>query len=101
MFLIKGVRQMTAQHFAEKHARQNDVVGKLRLTGALRPRVDLAKRLADDVERFPVVSVLSHSKHRIQPRRNADTRGSQSKPRHGILHSLSAQIRVNPRLIYS
>ena len=48
--LDERVRLMTAQNLAEEHARQNDVVGKLRLAGALRARVDLAKRFADYVE---------------------------------------------------
>ena len=53
---------MSTQNFAEEHARQHDVVGKLRLAGALRARINLAKGFADYVERFPVVvSVLSHS----------------------------------------
>ena len=47
--------QVTAQDLAEEHARQHDVVGKLRLAGALRARIDLAKRLADDVQRLSVV----------------------------------------------
>ena len=59
--LDQRVRQMAAQDFAEEHARQHDVVGKLRLAGALRARIDLAKRLADYVQRLPVVvTVLSH-----------------------------------------
>ena len=51
---------MAAQNFAEEHARQNDVVGKLRLTGTLRARVDLAKGFADYVEWLPVVLIVWH-----------------------------------------
>ena len=46
---------MAAQNLAEEHARQHDVVGKLRLAGALRARIDLAKRFADYVEWLSVV----------------------------------------------
>jgi hypothetical protein len=40
---------MSAQDLAEEHARQYDVVGKLRLT-SFGARVDLAKGLADYVQ---------------------------------------------------
>ena len=46
---------MRAENLAGEHPRQNDVVGKLRLARALRARIDFAKRLADYIERFPVV----------------------------------------------
>jgi hypothetical protein len=50
---------MAAQDFAREHPRQNDVVRKFRLAGTLRPRIDLAKRLADYVE-WSIVAVLCH-----------------------------------------
>jgi hypothetical protein len=43
---------MTAEDLAEKHARQNDVVGELGLADALRARVDFSKRLANYIQRF-------------------------------------------------
>ena len=49
---------MGAENLAGEHPRQNDVVGKLRLTGALRARIDLAKRFADYVERLSVVGLI-------------------------------------------
>jgi hypothetical protein len=52
---------MTAQHLAIQHARQNDVVGEFSLSDALRPRIDFAERLSDDVQvvrRFPFVTHL-------------------------------------------
>src|SRR6266849_246973 len=68
------MRLMAAQDLARQHARQHDVVGKLRLAGALCPRIDFTKRLTNYIE-WPtvVVFVLSHS--RILPRINADERG--------------------------
>jgi hypothetical protein len=45
---------MGAENLACEHPRQNDVVGKLRLAGALRARIDFAKRLADYIEWLPV-----------------------------------------------
>ena len=38
---------MAAKNFREHHARQDDVVGKLRLAGALGARIDFAKWFAD------------------------------------------------------
>jgi hypothetical protein len=52
---------MSTQDFAVEHARQHDVVGKLRLASALRARVNLAERFADDAEWLTVISVLSHN----------------------------------------
>ena len=52
---------MTAKHLAIQHARQNDVVSELRLANTLRARVDLAKRLSDDVQRGRLVSFATHS----------------------------------------
>ena len=53
---------MAAEDLAVKHARQKDIVGKLRLAGTLRPRVDFAERFADDVEWLSVVwFVIRHS----------------------------------------
>ena len=53
---------MSTKNFTEQHARQDDVVGKLSLAGALCARVNLAKRFADDVERLAVVVyVLRHT----------------------------------------
>jgi hypothetical protein len=40
---------MTAEDLAIQHARQNDVVRKLRLADTLCPRVDFAEWLADNV----------------------------------------------------
>src|SRR5216683_747489 len=58
------MRKMTAQHFAIEHARQHDVVGKLRLASALCARINLPKRLADNLQWFPVVVAVfvSHPK---------------------------------------
>ena len=48
------VRHRRAEQLAVKHARQHDVVGELRLSRHLRPRVDATSWLADDVhERAP------------------------------------------------
>src|SRR5438874_13542316 len=61
---------MTAQNLARKHARQNDVVGKLCLAGALRSRINLAERLADDIQWSTVIHGKSatkrHKKHKIK-----------------------------------
>ena len=46
---------MTAQNLAEEHARQNDIVGELRLPRALRARVNFAERFSDDVEIIGIV----------------------------------------------
>jgi hypothetical protein len=54
------MRMMSAQDFAVEHPRQKDVVGKLRLAGALGARVDLAEWFADYIERLPVVAVITH-----------------------------------------
>jgi hypothetical protein len=43
---------VTTQKLCVDHARQNDVVSKLRLAGALRASINLAKRFADYIE-FP------------------------------------------------
>jgi hypothetical protein len=55
------VRQVAAEDLGVNHSRQDDVIGKLRLAGALRARVDFAKRLANYVEWFPVFLIVSHS----------------------------------------
>src|SRR5438067_13590545 len=61
---------MTAQNLARKHARQNDIVGKLCLAGALRSRINLAERLADYLQWFTVIHGKSatkrHKKHKIK-----------------------------------
>ena len=58
------VRHMTAQDLAEEHARQNDVVGELRLANTLRARINFAKRLADDIKcRFPFCLQFRYSRH--------------------------------------
>jgi hypothetical protein len=49
------MRQMAAKHLTENHPGQHDVVGKSGLPGALGPRVNLAKRLADNAMRFSVL----------------------------------------------
>ena len=59
MLLDQRVRKMRTQHLAEQHARQNDVVGELRLTDTLRASIDLAERLADNVQ------ILGHRLHRL------------------------------------
>ena len=41
---------MATENSAIEHARQKDVVGKLRLARALRAGIDLAKGLADYIE---------------------------------------------------
>ena len=46
---------MTAQDFAGEHPRQNNIVGKLRLTGAFRASIDLAKRLPDHIQFLSVL----------------------------------------------
>jgi hypothetical protein len=48
---------MTAKHLAMKHSRQDYVIGKLRLARALLARVNLAKGLAYDPERFALLYV--------------------------------------------
>jgi hypothetical protein len=52
-----GVRLVASQHLAMKHARQDDVVGKLRLACALLARVYFAKGLADDFQRLIILTV--------------------------------------------
>src|SRR5262249_53411110 len=93
------VRQMRTQDLAREHARQHDVVGKPGLPGTLRPGIDLAERLADDVE-FSV-TVLAHREY--QPRLNADRRGSgtQMIGEQAFLFAKAACICVNPRLVHS
>ena len=46
----QGVWQVATENSAIEHARQKDVVGKLRLAGALGAGIDLAKGLADYIE---------------------------------------------------
>src|SRR5438128_10977129 len=60
---------MTTQDFAVEHARQKDVVGKLRLTCALCTGIDIAKRLADHVQRVCVVFTIAHQSN--QPQKGA------------------------------
>ena len=43
----ESVRHGTTKHLAEKHARKNYVVGKLRLAGALGSRIDFAQWFPD------------------------------------------------------
>src|SRR2546421_11428142 len=61
---------MAAQNLAREHTRQKDIVGKLRLAGALRSRINLAERLADDIQWFTVIHGKSatkrHKKHKIK-----------------------------------
>jgi hypothetical protein len=54
------MRLVAPQNFAIEHARQKDVVGKLRLAGALRARIDLAEWFTNYVEWFPVAAVVIH-----------------------------------------
>ena len=69
------MRQMTAQDLAVEHAWEKDIVRKFRLPGALRARVDLAKWLADYIERLSVV--VARGFHENKPQINADRRGSE------------------------
>ncbi len=59
--LNQGMRFVTPQDFAEEHARQKDVIGKLRLARALRACIDLAEWFADYFEGLTVVAVVIHS----------------------------------------
>jgi len=79
---------MAAQNLAVKHARQKDVVGKLRLAGALGARIDFAKGLADHIEFL----VATHNQY--WPQINADARRSE------INQSAQAFLRLvsDPRL---
>src|SRR6266481_402281 len=52
------MRLVAPQNFAIEHARQKDVVGKLRLASALCARIDFAEWFADYVERLPVVRLI-------------------------------------------
>src|SRR5712692_6224843 len=54
------MRVMAPQDFAVEHARQKDVVGKLRLARAFGAGIDLAERFANDLQRLSVVAVLRH-----------------------------------------
>ena len=54
------MRVMAAQNLAVEHARQKDVVGKLRLARALGAGIDLAEWFADYLERLSVIAVLCH-----------------------------------------
>jgi hypothetical protein len=54
------MRLVAPQNLAIEHARQKDVVGKLRLASALCARIDLAERFADHIQGFSIVTVLSH-----------------------------------------
>src|SRR5207245_9744417 len=49
----------TAQQLAERHARQDHVVGEPRVAGHLAPCVDLGQRLADDREPLAHVMALT------------------------------------------
>src|SRR5713226_1462121 len=51
---------MAAQNLAVEHARQKNVVGKLRLARALSTGIDLAEGFADYLERLSVVAVFVH-----------------------------------------
>src|SRR5207249_7586871 len=60
--LYKRMRQMTTQNLAIEHARQKNIIGKLRLARALRARVDFAEGFADYLEWLSVVLfVIRHS----------------------------------------
>ena len=58
MFLIIACGRCERRIFAREHARQKDVIGKLRLARALRAGIDLAERFADYVE--VSIAVLAH-----------------------------------------
>ena len=78
MFLIRACGKCERRIFASEHARQKDVIGKLRLARALRAGIDLAERFADYVEGL-AVAVLCHAIFSFnEPRINADRRGSQN-----------------------
>src|ERR1044071_10001796 len=66
---------MAAEDLARKHARQDDVVSKLRLPGTFGPGIDLAKGLADDVEWLSVVAACHY---KIQPQINTDLDRSEN-----------------------
>jgi len=55
------VWKVTAQNLAVEHPRENYVVGELRLSDALRPRVDFAKRFTDNIEWFAVFVTFAHA----------------------------------------
>src|SRR2546423_13375851 len=61
---------MCAQNLAREHARQDDIVGKLCLAGALRSRINLAERLANYIQWFTIIHGKSatkrHKKHKIK-----------------------------------
>src|SRR5713101_1707984 len=54
------MRKVTAQHFAEEHARQDDIVGKLRLADTLCTRIDLPKWLAHYFQRVNAGFIPGH-----------------------------------------
>src|SRR5689334_15775113 len=86
---------VAAKNLAGEHARQNDVIGKLRLAGAFGTRINLAKRLADYVQ---LLDTICHKSN--QPRMNADTRGSEVRERNLVCPCFkSAFICVQLRLI--
>ena len=51
---------MAAENFRVHHARQDDVVGKLRLAGALCARIDFAEWFADYLEWLSVLRIVRH-----------------------------------------
>src|SRR5438046_7646131 len=54
------MRVMAPQDLSREHARQKDVVGKLRLARALGAGIDFAEGFADYLEWLSVVAVLRH-----------------------------------------
>src|SRR5260370_10192614 len=72
------------QNFAIEHARQKDVVGKLRLARALRARVDLAEWFADYFEWLPVVLVVAHESNIATKRHKKHKRYRVNESRNSI-----------------
>lgn len=65
---------VAAKNFRVHHAREDDIVGKLRLAGALRPRINLAKWFANYFEWLSVFRIVRH--HNLNdPQMNTDGHG--------------------------
>ena len=82
---------MAAEDLARKHARQDDVVSKLRLPGTFGPGIDLAKGLADDVEWLSVVAACHY---KIQPQINTDLHRSENYLLRAVVRSFLSVLSV-------
>src|SRR5258708_7680887 len=90
---------MAAEDFAVEHARQHNVVGKLRLARALGARIDLAEGFADYLEWLSVVAVLHHHLRINHRWTRTDTDSENKTSKRWIDLVVICAIRVHPWLL--